>query len=283
MVLGDPIGLENDIAPSISAFIGFCTRNGWQPCFYQVQPDYLKIYKAFGFKAMSIGQEAIVDLASITLEGSAGKEFRNVVKHMTRLEHRVEIYEPPLCDALLVELRTISDEWLMQKRGSEFRFSIGWFDESYIRNSTVAVVYTPEGCISAFTNIVSRYQRNEAALDLMRRRCRTENGTMDFLLISIFDWAKQKGFTTFSLGFSPLSGIGRNPDDPKTERTLRYLYETLSRFYNLTGLHIFKDKFRPRWESRYMIYPGTAYLPSIALALARAHGGDNFVWRYLKH
>lgn len=283
LVLGDPIGLEDDIESSISTFIGFCNRNGWQACFYQVQPDFLQIYKAFGFKAFSIGQEAIVDLAAITLQGSTGKEFRNVVNRLTRLDHRVEIYEPPLSEALLSELRTISDEWLMQRRGSEFRFSIGWFDDQYIRDSTVAVVYTPEGCISAFTNIISRYRRNEAALDLMRRRHKAENGTMDLLLISIFDWARKKGYTSFSLGFSPFSGIGRQPDDPATEKTLRYVYENMSRFYNLQGLHAFKDKFRPHWESRYMIYPGTVQLPSIALAFARAHGGDDFIWSYLKH
>ncbi len=282
LVLGDPIGLEDDIEPSVSTFIDFCNHNGWQACFYQVQPDYLEIYNAFGFKAMGIGQEAIVDLAAITLEGNPRKEFRNVVNRLTRLDHRVEIYDPPLNDALLGELRKISDEWLLRKRGSEFRFSIGWFDDQYIRDSTVAAVYTPEGYISAFTNIVSKYQRNEAALDLMRRSPRSEHGTMDFLFLAIFDWARKKGYSTFSLGFSPLSGIGRLPGDPLTEKTLRCLYENMSRFFNLKGLYTFKDKFRPRWESRYMIYPGTAHLPSIAMALARAHGGDDFVWTYIK-
>lgn len=282
LVLGDPIGPQDDVEASIVAFKSFCARHNWQACFYQTQPDYLNIYKTLEFNVMSVGQEAIVDLAAITLEGHAGKEFRNVVNRLTRLGHRVEIYEPPMSDTLLGELKVISDEWLTGVKGSEFRFSVGWFDDKYIRDSIVAVVYTPEGCMSAFTNIVSDYQRKEAVIDLMRRRRKVENGTMDFLFISIFDWAKFKGNTTFSLGFSGLSGIGEKSDSPAVEKALHYLYENMSRFYNVKGLHTFKDKFHPRWESRYMVYPKTANLSAIAIAFARAHNGDDFLWTYIR-
>lgn len=282
LALGDPIGLETDVEPSIIAFKGFCAHNGWQACFYQVQPDYLKIYKAAGFNAISIGQEAILDFTTSTVENKAGKKIRNVMNRLTRLGHRVEIYDPPLSDALLGELRTISDEWLAEKKGSEPRFSVGWFDDNYIRFSTVAAVYTPEGTISAFTNIVSMYQSNGAAFDLMRRRCEIKHSTMELLFLFVFDWAKKKKYATFSLGFSPLSGIGERPDDPVIEKALHYFYENFSRLHFFKGLHTFKDKFHPRWEKRYMIYPGATSLPAIAIGLARAHNGDDFVRKYIK-
>jgi len=167
-------------------------------------------------------------------------------------------------------------------RGSELHFSLGWFDDDYLRNGSVAAVYTPEGRMSAFANIVSEYQRNEVSLDLMRRIREIENGTMEFLFVSIFDWAKKKGYATFSLGLSALSGVGEKTGDPVMEQALRYVYEKVSGFYNFKGLHKFKDKFHPHWESRYMIYPGTVSLPAIATGLVRAHSGDNFVWAYLK-
>ena len=105
---------------------------------------------------------------------------------------------------------------------------------------------------------------------------------MEFLFVSIFDWAKKKGYATFSLGLSALSGVGEKTDDPVIEQALRYIYEKVSGFYNFKGLHKFKDKFHPRWESRYLIYPGTVSLPATATGLVRAHSGDNFVWAYLK-
>ncbi|MCL4260916.1 MAG: bifunctional lysylphosphatidylglycerol flippase/synthetase MprF, partial [Anaerolineales bacterium] len=243
LALGDPIGPGEDAKASILEFKKFCAVNDWDPCFDQTQPDDLPLYKETGFKFFSIGEEAIVDLSAFTLEGKAGKEFRNVTNRLGKLGHRVEVIEPPLSRELLDELKAVSDEWLSMTHGSEMRFSLGWFDDEYVRNGRVAVVRAAEGRVSAFANIVTEYQRNEVSLDLMRRAHRIENGTMDLLFVSLFDWAKQKGFDTFSLGLSGLSGIGEKSDDPAVEKILRLLSDHLSRFYNFKGLHAFKEKF----------------------------------------
>lgn len=282
LALGDPIGNDGDMETSILAFKKFCAVNDWQACFYQVLPDYLNIYKSNGYHAISIGQEGIVDLNAFTLEGKAGKEFRTSANRLNRLGYQVEIYEPPLSDATLNELRIISDEWLQTMHGSELGFSLGRFEDKYICNSTVVAVRTPDGHLSAFTNIISEYQHNEAALDLMRRQHEIENGTIDILFISMFDWAKKKGYATFSLGLSTLSGVGEKSEDPAIERALRYIYENADRIYNFKGLHSFKGKFHPQWESRYLIYPEASDLPAIATGLARAHSGDDFIWAYFK-
>ena len=282
LALGDPIGPDEDLDASIRAFSGFCSRNGWSPCYFQVRHDRLDAYSANGFNALMIGQEGIVDLNTFTLEGKAGKEFRTTQNRMNRLGHRAEIHEPPLSDALLNELRSVSDEWIETANGSELRFSLGWFHDDYIRSCAVAAIYTADNTISAFTNIVPEYQRNEVSIDLMRRRNQIENGTMDFLFTSIFDWAKKKGYSTFSLGLSALSGVGQKFEDPAVERALHYMYENMNRFYNFQGLHAFKEKFHPQWEPRYLIYPGTANLPAVAVSLVRVHSGDNFIWAYLK-
>lgn len=282
LALGDPIGHTEDLDASIRAFSGFCSRNGWEACFYQVHHETLSVYNAHGFSALKIGQEGIVDLNAFTLEGKAGKEFRTTQNRMKRLGYHATIHEPPFEESLLQELRSVSDEWLQTANGSELRFSLGWFDDDYIRSGPVAVIYTPENKVCAFTNIVPEYQRNEVSLDLMRRCHHIENGTMDFLFISVFEWAKKKGYSTFSLGLSALSGVGQSFEDPAVERALHYMYENMNRFYNFQGLHSFKEKFHPQWEPRYFIYPGPVALPAAAVSLVRAHSGDNFIWAYLK-
>jgi phosphatidylglycerol lysyltransferase len=145
----------------------------------------------------------------------------------------------------------------------------------------VMTISTPDGTISAFANVIGEYQRPEFAVDLMRRRSQIENGTMDFLFIALLRWAKEQGAVTFSLGLSPLSGLDEHADELATERALHYIYENINRFYNFKGLHAFKEKFHPSWQSRYLIYPGTPSLPLIGTALARANAGDNFIWSYL--
>ena len=280
--LGDPIGPDRDALPAFRAFADYCGCNDWQACLYQAAPDLLEEYRAAGFRALCIGQEAVVDLKSFTLKGHAAKELRNASNHLTRLGYRAEMHPPPLDGALLAELREISDEWLILMRGSEMGFAMGRFDEEYLRSSPVMVIRGPEGQSAAFANLIPESRRREIAVDLMRRRANTENGTMEFLFASVFAWAARQGYDSFNLGLSGLSGVGQEPDDPAAERALRFLYENANWFYNFKGLRAFKEKFHPRWEPRYLIYPGIASLPAAVTALVRAGGGDDFLWGFLR-
>jgi phosphatidylglycerol lysyltransferase len=282
LALGDPIGPAEDLPAALASFKTHCERNDWQTAFYQTPTETLDIYKAAGFNALRIGQEAIVDLATFTMEGSAGKEWRNTNARLTKLGLRVETHLPPLDPGLVDELRLVSDAWLTMMRGAELGFATGWFDDDYTRQSTVLAVHRPDGDISAFANLVPEYRRNEAAVDLMRHLPGVENGTMDFLFVGLFHWAKAHGYATFNLGLSALAGMGEHSTAPRTERALRYLYENVDRFYNFKGLHAYKEKFHPNWEPRFLIYPGASSLPAVATALVRANSGDNFLWAYLR-
>ena len=282
VALGDPIGPENDIPATISEFKQFCSQNDWTPAFYQTLPDYLESYKQAGFQIVCIGHEGIVDLATFTLEGGENRGLRYAFNHLAKLGYRAEVINPPIPDTLLNELHMISDEWLTSMHGTEKRFSVGCFEDDYIRKGRVIVIITPEGQITAFANILSEHRRNEATIDLMRRKSETEPGTMEFLFASLFRWAREQGYATFNLGLSSLSGVGEFPDDPAIERTLHYIYEHVNQFYNFKGLHAFKDKFHPTWSPRYLVYPSAASLPVIWTAMARADSGDHFVIDYLK-
>jgi phosphatidylglycerol lysyltransferase len=171
----------------------------------------------------------------------------------------------------------VSDEWLKAVHGSEKKFSLGWFDNTYLQTCEMAVLYAPEGHIQAFANIIPEYQRNEITIDLMRQRTEVEHGTMDFLFLSLFQHFKDKGYDGFNLGLSALSGVGETKHSPRLEKGIRYLYTHLNRFYNFQGLHGYKEKFHPRWESRYLIYPSLAALPDVVLALVRADSGDRLL------
>lgn len=282
VALGDPIGPVEDASAVVAEFQEHCAQNDWQPAFYQTLSDYLEHYKAAGFDAVCIGNEAIVDLAAFSLEGKAGKKLRGTLKHLTDLGHRAEPYEPPLPAALLRELRTVSDEWLAMVKGREKRFSLGWFDDDYICNGPVMAVHTPEGMISAFVNIMPEYQLNEITIDLMRHRRDVESGTMDFLFVSLLQWARDRNYATFNFGLSPLAGVGEHADDPTVERALHYVFEHVNQFYNFQGLHAYKEKFHPGWSPRYLIYPGPASLLAVAIAMTRASSGDDFVQDYLR-
>ncbi len=281
--LGDPVGPEGDLLPAIQAFSVLCEHNDWQPVFYQTLPNTLKHYETAGFDTLCIGHEGIVNLDTFTLDGKAGKALRTPLNKLTKAGYKFILHEPPHSDDLLHEIRTISDEWLARMRGSEKRFSLGWFEDSYIRSSPIAVVYAPEGLISAFANIVTEYQASEVTIDLMRHRHPLENGTMEYLFVNQFLWARAKGCHSFNLGLSALSGVGEQADDPAIERVMHFIYENVNQFYNFKGLHAFKEKFNPEWSPRYLIYRGTSNLAPAWLAVTQANAGSsNFIYEYIR-
>ena len=273
ITLGDPIGPETDLAATIAGFREFCSQNDWVPAFYQTLPETLVVYRAAGFESLSVGHEGIVDVQTFSLEGRANKNVRNACANIVKEGYQARFHMPPIAEPILSELREISDEWLTMMHGSEKRFSLGWFNDDYICNSQIAAIHDPQGWITAFANILPEYQRNEVGVDLMRRRREVEPGTMDFLFVSLFQWARQQGYATFNLGLSSLSGVGEHPGDPVAEKILHFVYEHVDQFYNFKGLHEFKNKFHPEWSPRYLIYPGAAVLPSVWVAVVEANSG----------
>ena len=277
IALGDPIGAPEDLKDAVIGYQEFCDRNDWYPAFYQTLPNNLDLYKSLGFKVVKIGEEGIVDLHTFTTQGKAGRNLRNSLNRFSKQGYKVKFYQPPIADEMLDRLKIISDRWLNEMKGSEKRFSLGWFDYNYLRNSEIATVEKETGEIVAFANIVPEYQLNETTLDLMRKLDDVEHGVMEFLFVSLFQHYQKLDYDSFNLGLSALSGLKEDRQSPRLEGGLDYLYEHLNGFYNFQGLHGFKDKFNPRWESRYLVYPSLAALPDVVVALIRADSGDRLL------
>jgi phosphatidylglycerol lysyltransferase len=278
IALGDPIGPPQDFLPALQGFRAMCLSSDWQPVFYQVLPEHLQEYARLGFATIMIGQEAIIDLAAFTLEGSANKSIRNSHTKMLRSGYRSEVIQPPHSTRMLHELEAISDDWLASKHASEMRFSLGWFDIDYLNSCPILLVRDAEGFIDAFANIVIENNCKDVAVDLMRHHRFSEKGIMDFLFISLFEWAKAQGYVGFDIGLSALSKPERTGQEAAPQRILDYAYANLNSFYNFKGLHAFKEKFHPQWSPRYLVYPGMSSLPSVIPALIQANRGTS-IWR----
>ncbi|MGB3614018.1 MAG: phosphatidylglycerol lysyltransferase domain-containing protein, partial [Elainellaceae cyanobacterium] len=274
VALGDPIGPTADRQEAIVGFREFCDRNDWHPAFYQTLPDDIALYQSLGFHTFKVGEEAVVDLSKFTLDGKAGKNLRTAMNKFTKQGYRVQHYAPPISDDLLAELRVISDAWLAHMQGAEKRFSLGWFDNDYLRSCEIAVVEDKQGRPIAFANLIPEYQRNEATIDMMRHLPDVERGAMDYLFTSLLQHCKAQGYDSFNLGLVVFSGVGETPEAPRLEKGVHYLYEHLTQFYNVQGLRAYKDKFHPHWEPRYFVYSRLADLPDVVVALVRADSGD---------
>jgi len=277
IALGDPIGPLDDRHETVMAFRYFCDRNDWFPVFYEAAPDQLSLYDALGFRSVQIGEEAVIDLKTFNLKGKANQNLRTAINRLTKTGHSLKVFEPPISEDLFQRLKPVSDEWLQIKNGAEKRFSIGWFDPAYLADCYIAVVYDAHGGIIAFSNLLTGYNRKEVTVDLMRHRKDVEKGTMEFLFATVIQHFQHMGYDGFNFSLSPLAGVGETPEAKRVEKGLHYFFEHLNQFYNFKGLHQFKEKFQPRWEPRYLIYPSLTTLPDIAVGLVRADSGDRLL------
>jgi phosphatidylglycerol lysyltransferase len=195
--------------------------------------------------------------------------LRAVVNRFEREGVRLEQFAPPIPDGVLRQAREVSDDWLRLPGKRERTFSLGLFDENYVRQTPVVAIFSGDGEMLAFVNRIPAYVQGEATIDLMRHRTDAPNGTMDFLFTKLFLICREEGYKQFSLGLAPLAGFTDHERRTAEERAVRFFLDHLNFLFNYAGLRRYKAKFAPSWEPRYLIYRHAHELPRIAYALTR--------------
>lgn len=267
VVMGDPVGPEGEIVELAWQFREMCDRASAWPVFYQVARHNLHIYLDLGLTLLKLGEEARVALKSFSLDGGSRKGLLHTYSRLERLGCRFEIVPPEGLDRLLPELREISEAWLLEKNVREKGFSLGYFDEEYLKNFPMALVWR-EGRIVAFANLWLGADKQEMSVDLMRFRPDAPPGVMDYLFAQLMLWGQAEGYLWFNLGMAPLSGLQDQSLAPLWNRLGALVFRHGEHFINFQGLRQYKAKFDPEWEPRYVAAPGGIAMPRILLHVA---------------
>jgi phosphatidylglycerol lysyltransferase len=262
VALHDPIGPPEAATALIRRFLEMVDDTDGVPVFYEIQKDHLHRYADCGLSFAKAGEEATVPLTNFTLDGGARKKMRFTYHKLEKEGARFRIVPAADVPGLMPELKSISDEWLELKSVSEKGFSLGFFDEAYLRRFPVAVLEVA-GRIEAFANVWPGPGRVELSVDLMRHRASAPKNAMEGLFIFLMQWGRAEGFRAFNLGMAPLSGLDATAMAPLWVRVAGYVYRYGQPFYNFQGLRGFKDKFSPQWEPKYLAYPGGLTLPRV--------------------
>lgn len=95
----------------------------------------------------------------------------------------------------------------------------------------------------------------------MRFKPGPPSGTLDYIFLSLFEWAKEEGYHVFNIGMSPLSNVGQSKYSFLSEKIAAQIFLHGQYFYHLQGLKNFKDKYAEFWESKYVAYRKKTNLP----------------------
>ncbi|MBM4431444.1 MAG: DUF2156 domain-containing protein [Chloroflexi bacterium] len=273
LAAGDAIGPAEQIGPTIHAFQALCEANDWTPAFYQVQETTVPIYRSAGFETLKIGEEALLDIAVFDIKGKAKDDLRSAAHRATREGWQLLFFDRPIEDEqLLAQLESLSKAWLGDKFGGEMGFTMGGSPIGGSNETLVTMVTDTQKQVLAFMTWVPMYGVRGWAGDFMRRAAHAPNGVMEYLIVATIEEMRQRGDQVLSLGLAPLANI--EPENPQAvlslEKGLELVYERFNSAYHYKSLHQFKEKFVPRWESRYLIYPNLTALPRVVLALLNA-------------
>ncbi len=271
--LGDPVGDPDDFQDLIWMFRSRTFRHGGWPVFYQVTPAYLPLYIDAGLGLLKLGEEAVVDVGGFSLEGGARAGMRKTVRKAEKEGATFEILEGEDVRTEMNRLAEISDAWLVDKNAKEKSFSLGSFSREYMAHFSVAVAKV-DGRVVAFANVLQGGDGREFSLDLMRYDPATSpSGVMQYVFAQALLWGKERGFTRFSMGMAPLSGLESGPLAPLSARLGALVFRHGEHFYNFQGLRAYKEKFDPVWEPRYLASPGGLALPRIVGNIATLVSG----------
>ncbi|MBX3414828.1 MAG: bifunctional lysylphosphatidylglycerol flippase/synthetase MprF [Pirellulales bacterium] len=272
VALGDPFG-PADVQDELAwRFRELCDRyDGWT-VFYEIGEENLGRYIDLGLALMKIGEEARVPLGTFSLEGGARRGLRHTHHKFEKLGVQFEVVPQAEVAALLPELRAISEAWLAEKNTREKSFSLGYFDDDYVRRCPASIV-RHEGKIVAFANLFCGAPGSELSLDLMRYLPEAPEGVMEYLFIELMLWGRAQGFAWFNLGMAPLAGLEDHALSTWWNRTGSLLFRHGEHFYNFQGLRAYKDKFDPEWRAKYMASPAGMALPLILTDVASLISG----------
>lgn len=264
IALGEPIGNEQTGKELAWSFHGLADKLALRTVFYGVGPQSLPLFLDMGLVALKLGEVARVDLAEFSLEGPRRQPFRYADRKIDKDGLTFEIIPSADVPPLIPRLQEISDAWLDFKSGSEKGFSLGYFDEEYMKRFDVAVLKR-DGEIVAFANIWRGADKYEITVDLMRYMPNVHKLLMDALFAKLLMAGKEEGYKWFNLGAAPLSGLSGSRLASRWNRFGSFIYKRGADLYHFGGLKAFKEKFDPVWTPHYMVCPGGLETPRALL------------------
>ena len=253
VVLGEPIGNEEEIDLAIEEFKQKADNYGMTVIFYQIGKENMSRYHEKGYHFFKLGEESMVNLNEFSLSGKRASNLRNQLNKFTKLGFTFEVIQPPYTSEVIKELRDVSNEWLGNRK--EKGFSLGFFCEEYLQKSPIAVLRNENQQIVAFANLTPAYDsQTTLSLDLMRYKKDAPIGTMDVLFCRILEWSKSEEYQWFSLRMAPLANVGNSKFSFLSEKTAYKFFTYGSSLYGFSGLKRYKEKFTTNWDAKYMAY-----------------------------
>ena len=273
---GDPVGDPEAWPGAAEVFLARCAANGWSPAVLGCSEAGARMWARHGLGALELGDEAVLDTATFTLDGRAMRGVRQAVGKLERAGYAVDVRR--VADIPADELATLQ-ELARRWRGTEtergFSMALGRLGvdpECVLATATQTAEDGP--VVRGLLHFVP-WGADGLSLDAMLRDRASDNGVNELLIVGVVKAAAATGVRRVSLNFAVFRAalergerIGAGP----VAKGWAWLLRAGSRWWQIESLYRFNAKFAPSWVPRYLVYSSTRELPRVAFAAAEAEG-----------
>jgi lysyl-tRNA synthetase, class II len=269
---GDPVGDPTAFQDAIDAFVEHCERNGWRPAVYGARVDRIPLYERAGLKSIYIGDEAIIDVPSFSLEGRKMRNVRQSMAHSARAGVKTEVHrEGELDPTLRRALIGISDRHLAGAPERGFSMGLDGVLTGRDPETVLIVCRDGSGAPIAFQRYVPCKAGAGLSLDAMRRDTGVPGGVNEMMIVDIVEWGRAHGVLEVSLNFAAFRNmLEKGAEMGKLESMAAWIIRKLPSYIQIDTLRRFNKKFHPRWVPRYAIYRSTIDIAALGIAALNA-------------
>ncbi len=264
----DPLGDPEAWPGAIEEYLDVCRRYAWTPAAMGCSELGATVWARFGLEVLEIGDEAVVDTETFTLEGRVMRGVRQAVSRTKRAGYTVRVRKAedlPLAE--LNELRTLAATWRGTDTERGFSMALGRMGDP----GSVLVTAEHDGRVRGLLQFVPWGEKG-LSLDVMRRDRTADNGVNELMISELLLTTPARhvslNFAAFRAVLEQGQRIGAGPVARLSARTLRFF----SRWIQIETLYRFNAKFQPRWVPRYLAYPAARELPRVGVAVFEAEG-----------
>jgi lysyl-tRNA synthetase class 2 len=272
LVSGDPVGPPAALPGLLREVCSFAEQSGLKLGAIGVGSELLPLYRRAGLQSLYLGDEALVDTRTFSLEGRAVRKVRQSVHRLENAGFTATVLDVGALDpATLTELEAASKLWRGGEPDRGFAMAMDSLAGEHQAETVVILARDAEGAIRGYIHFVPTYGRPAMSLSQMLRGRSTPNGLTEFLVVRSIELLRERGVEELSLNFAAFARLLNRPQGPR-DRALARLIRLGNPFFQIESLYRFNAKFQPRWEPRYLLYEGAVGLPRVGLAVVHAEG-----------
>jgi lysyl-tRNA synthetase, class II len=273
---GNPVGDPEHWGSAIERWRAKARANGWSLAVMGAGELGAAAYTEAGLTAFEIGDEAILDMRSFSLNGPGMKSVRQSVSRLQRRGYTTNVVRHGDLDPAQFDALSSSAARWRGDGGDErgFSMALGRLGDPLDSQCVLVEAHDVDGTLHGFLSFVP-WGRNGLSLDLMRRDPTADNGLVELMVASLAERAAafsvgrvSLNFAMFREAFERGAQIGAGP----IARLWRQALLVASRNWQLESLYRSNAKYQPEWQPRYICFEYTSDLPRVGTAAGSAEG-----------